>query len=78
MSNGKIKPVDLRHGLVWFVVGECMHIEVTMDWTDFDKDDQTMLVISLVLKHGRANVQYTRGPPFRSSKPRCPTASPSR
>ena len=54
MSNGKIKPVDLRHGLVWFVVGECMHIEVTMDWTDFDKDDQTMLVISLVLKHGRA------------------------
>ena len=54
MSNNKIKPVDVRRGLVWFVVGEFMHIEVTMDWTDFDKDDQTMLVISLVLKHGRA------------------------
>lgn len=54
MSNKKIKPVDLRHGLVWFVVGDCKQIEVTMDWTDFDKDDQTMLVISLVLKHGRA------------------------
>jgi len=54
MSNKKIKPVDLRHGLVWFVVGDRKEIEVTMDWTDFDKDDQTMLVISLVLKHGRA------------------------
>ena len=55
MSNEKIAPVDLRRGLVWFVVGECKHINVTMDWTDFDKDDQTMLVISLVLKHGRAS-----------------------
>ena len=54
MSNKKIKNVDLRHGLVWFVVGSRKHIDVTMDWTDFDKDDQTMLVISLVLKHGRA------------------------
>ena len=54
MSNKKIKSVDLRRGLVWFVVGNRKHIDVTMDWTDFDKDDQTMLVISLVLKHGRA------------------------
>jgi hypothetical protein len=54
MSNKKIKPVDLRRGLVWFVVGDRKQIEVTMDWTDFDKDDQTTLVISLVLKHGRA------------------------
>jgi len=54
MSNKKIKNVDLRRGIVWFVVGNCKHIDVTMDWTDFDKDDQTMLVISLVLKHGRA------------------------
>jgi hypothetical protein len=54
LSNKKIKPVDVRRGIVWFVVGKRKHIEVTMDWTDFDKDDQTMLVISLVLKHGRA------------------------
>jgi len=54
MSNEKLAPVDMRRGLVWFVVGERKHIEVTMDWTDFDKDDQTMLVISLVLRHGRA------------------------
>jgi len=54
LSNEKMKPVELRRGLVWFVVGERKHIETTMDWTDFDKDDQTTLVISLVLKHGRA------------------------
>lgn len=54
LSNKKIKPVEVRRGLVWFVVGERRHIETTMDWTDFDKDDQTTLVISLVLKHGRA------------------------
>jgi hypothetical protein len=54
MSNEKIKPADVRHGLVWFVVGERKRIDTTMDWTDFDKDDQTVLVISLVLKHGRA------------------------
>ena len=54
MSNGKLRPVDLRRGLVWFVVGDRKRIEVTMDWTDFDRDDQTTLAISLVLKHGRA------------------------
>lgn len=54
MSNDKLKPVDLRRGLVWFVVGDRKRIEVTMDWTDFDRDDQTTLAISLVLKHGRA------------------------
>ncbi len=54
MSNDKLKPVDLRRGLVWLVVGDRKKIEVTMDWTDFDKDDQTTLVLSLVLKNGRA------------------------
>ena len=54
MSNGKIAPVDVRRGLVWLVVGDRKEIEATMDWTDFDKDDQTTLAISLVLKHGRA------------------------
>jgi hypothetical protein len=54
MSNDKLKPVDLRRGLVWAVVGERKQIEVTMDWTDFDRDDQTTLVLSLVLRHGRA------------------------
>jgi hypothetical protein len=54
MSNQKIRPVDLRHGFVAAVVGGRKKIEVSMDWTDFDKDDQTTLVMSLVLRRGRA------------------------
>jgi hypothetical protein len=54
MSNDKLKPAELGRGLVWAVVGERKQIEVTMDWTDFDKDDQTTLVLSLVLRNGRA------------------------
>lgn len=54
MSNSKIKPVVLREGLVRAVVGCRKAIELTMDWTDFDSDDQTTLAISLVLRHGRA------------------------
>jgi hypothetical protein len=54
MSNNNLRTVDLRSGLVSAVVGKRKHIEVTMDWTDFDKDDQTTLVISLVLRNGRA------------------------
>jgi len=54
MSNPKIKPVVLREGLVRAVVGRRQDVCLTMDWTDFDSDDQTTLVISLVLRHGRA------------------------
>lgn len=54
MSNDKLRTVDLRSGLVSAVIGKRKHIEATMDWTDFDKDDQTTLVISLVLRNGRA------------------------
>jgi len=35
-------------------VGERRELVVAMDWTDFDADDQTTLVFSLVTKHGRA------------------------
>lgn len=55
LSNAKIKPVVLREGLVRAVVGKRKRIEVTMDWTDHDKDDQTTLAISLLLRRrGRA------------------------
>jgi hypothetical protein len=54
MSNDKIKQVELRKGLVTAVVGKRKHIDVSMDWTDFDKDDQTTLALSLIMKHGRA------------------------
>ena len=54
MSNDKLKPVVLREGLVRAVVGNRKTVDMTMDWTDFDRDDQTILVISIVLRHGRA------------------------
>jgi len=54
MSNSKIKQVELRQGLVTAVVGKRTRIDVSMDWTDFDKDDQTTLALSLIMHHGRA------------------------
>jgi len=54
MSNAKINLVELRQGLVTAVVGTKKHIDVSMDWTDFDRDDQTTLALSLIMRHGRA------------------------
>jgi len=36
------------------IVGERRALVIAMDWTDFDADDQTTLVFSLVTNHGRA------------------------
>jgi hypothetical protein len=36
------------------MVGERRALAIAMDWTDFDADDQTTLVFSLVTNHGRA------------------------
>jgi hypothetical protein len=54
MSNHKINLADMRSGLVKAVVGVRKNIVVSMDWTDFDRDDQTTLAISLIMRHGRA------------------------
>ena len=36
------------------MVGERRALVIAMDWTDFDSDDQTTLVFSLISNHGRA------------------------
>jgi hypothetical protein len=54
MSNKKIKAVEMREAFVTAVVGTKKHIDVSMDWTDFDSDNQTTLALSLILRHGRA------------------------
>jgi len=36
------------------IIGERNALVIAMDWTDFDADDQTTLVFSLVTRHGRA------------------------
>ena len=43
----------LRHW-VPHVVGSRTDIKVAMDWTDFDSDDQTTIMLSLLTRHGRA------------------------
>jgi hypothetical protein len=43
----------LRHW-VPHVVGSRTDIKVAMDWTDFDSDGQTTIMLSLLTRHGRA------------------------
>jgi hypothetical protein len=45
----EVIPLWIRH-----VVGDTSKIVVAMDWTDFDDDDHTTLVVSLITTHGRA------------------------
>jgi hypothetical protein len=39
---------------VRYVVGVRTDIKVAMDWTDFDHDSQTTIMLSLMTRHGRA------------------------
>jgi hypothetical protein len=41
-----------------FVVGQRPKITVALDWTDFDADGQTTLMLSLLTRHGRATPLY--------------------
>jgi hypothetical protein len=43
----------LRHW-VPYIVGPRPSIKVAMDWTDFDADGQTTIMLSLMTRHGRA------------------------
>lgn len=54
LSNQGIVVWDAFAYWVPHVVGESKNIVVAMDWTDFDPNGQTTLVLSLVTNHGRA------------------------
>lgn len=54
MSNRKLKQTKMRKALVTAIVGNRKAIDVSLDWTDFESDDQTTLALSLILRHGRA------------------------
>src|SRR3954451_399070 len=54
MSNGGIDVWDSFARWVPHQVGAQRDILVAMDWTDFDADGQSTLVLSLVTGHGRA------------------------
>ena len=54
MSNASIDVWDSFARWVPHQIGARTEILVAMDWTDFDHDDQSTLVLSLVTDHGRA------------------------
>ena len=54
LSNQGIDVWELFGCWVPQIVGARQDIVVAMDWTDFDADGQTTLVLSLVTRHGRA------------------------
>jgi len=37
-----------------YVIGSCPAIRVALDWTEFDRDNHSTIVLSLVTRHGRA------------------------
>jgi len=54
LSNAKLDMATLFRGFVPIVVGQRQSVMVTMDWTEFDKDDQTTLSLALVTSKRRA------------------------
>jgi hypothetical protein len=53
LSNKKLPLQTLFNAYVPFMVGNRTKIEVAMDWTEFDKDDQSTLSLSLVTNNRR-------------------------
>jgi hypothetical protein len=54
LSNAKVSPWALSRSWVAMLLGPREEVLVALDWTDFDKDDHTTLVASLITSHGRA------------------------
>jgi hypothetical protein len=54
LSNQKVDVWESFAQWVPYLVGTRAEIVVAMDWTDFDRDGQSTLVLSLVTRHGRA------------------------
>lgn len=54
LSNQGIVVWDCFAYWVPEVIGARQEVVVAMDWTDFDSDQQTSLVLSVVTRHGRA------------------------
>lgn len=53
-SNSKVDPWELADRWVPFIIGQRKEIAVAMDWTDFDADDHSTLMLGMVTSHGRA------------------------
>jgi hypothetical protein len=58
LANAAIDVDALLTHWVPFIVGQRPKITVALDWTDFDADGQTTLMLSLLTRHGRATPLY--------------------
>jgi hypothetical protein len=54
LSNPGIDVEQFSRQWVPYVVGPRQNITVAMDWTDFDSDNHTTIMLSMVTRHGRA------------------------
>jgi hypothetical protein len=54
LSNEGIGMKEAFMNWVPYVVGNRKSIEVAMDWTDFDADKQSTIMLSLITSHGRS------------------------
>ena len=54
LSNPGIDTKELLSRWVPYIVSARENIEVAMDWTDFDADNQATIMLSLITSHGRA------------------------
>jgi len=54
LSNKGIPVWSLFAAWVPFVVGDRPEVVTALDWTDFDQDDQSAIVLSMITSHGRA------------------------
>jgi hypothetical protein len=54
LSNECIPVWSLFASWVPFVIGDRPEIVTALDWTDFDDDDQSTIVLSMITSHGRA------------------------
>jgi hypothetical protein len=58
LANPAIDVDALLTHWVPFIVSQRPKIAVALDWTDFDADGQTTLMLSLITRHGRATPLY--------------------
>jgi hypothetical protein len=54
LSNKKLDIWQESEAWVPFIVGARNEIMISMDWTDFDADNQSTIAVNLITEHGRA------------------------
>ena len=70
LSNQRVDVEVLAPLWVAFVLADRDEMVVALDWTDFDDDDQTTLVLNVITSHGRATPLLWKTVPKKGLKTR--------